>query len=467
MVQVISSTIDNFPVLTKSIGRPHTFLPNADPANRTFTRHMIPSAPLVMIRPGRIRFSESFENVFATMGSILGVSKEEVETQLTSKTGGVYNSATRYGVGPEDEAALDKAISKKRRLHSVQDLKENGGGSLRYFEFEPTLGEYVSVLATHSQRIFSRLKGSKSWINMTYDVSDTDFGGFYTFWANNATSVSESASADVGESALAGLVKNVSNVSRQAQYFMTSDMRNGNIAQNEAAAGAFETAMRSVSNFAGGGNASGLRASLGDAILGMNPLFPEVWKDSSFGRSYNLAFKFQSPYGDPQSVYQNVLLPFAMLLSLVLPLAKSPATYSEPFNFQLDCPGYFSCDLGICTGFDFVKGGSENLWTVDGLPRAIDVTMQVKDLYPTLMASHNNKSLYLNVGLGTFLDNLAGITLFQSKQFGKSDVAASLRTGINSALQQGLAIPDRISAGMQIFAEEKGISSIARLFGGV
>jgi hypothetical protein len=211
------------------------------------------------------------------------------------------------------------------------------------------------------------------------------------------------------------------------------------------------------------GDAS-LSASLGDAILGLNPMFPEVWKDSSFSRSYTLNFKFHSPYGNSASVYQNVLLPFSMLLSLVMPVMANPGTYSEPFVFQLDCPGYFACDLGICTDFSFTKGGSENLWTADGLPRQIDVNMTVKDLYPVLTASKNNESLYFNCGMGTFLDNLAGISLFRTDK-GQADLITRMKAGLGSRLGQLRSLPGKYEAGIQNFTEQyMPIGGIVRAF---
>jgi hypothetical protein len=136
-----------------------------------------------------------------------------------------------------------------------------------------------------------------------------------------------------------------------------------------------------------------------------------------------------------------------------MPVMANPGTYSEPFVFQLDCPGYFACDLGICTDFSFTKGGSENLWSVDGLPRQIDVNMTVKDLYPVLTASKNNESLYLNCGMGTFLDNLAGISLFRTEK-GQADLITRMKAGAGSKLGQIRAIPGRFMAVGQNFSEQ-------------
>ena len=39
-------------------------------------------------------------------------------------------------------------------------------------------------------------------------------------------------------------------------------------------------------------------------------------------------------------------------------------------------------DLGLISDISWTKGGSQNLWTKDGLPRAIDVSLSISDLYP-------------------------------------------------------------------------------------
>jgi hypothetical protein len=458
--------------LDSIIGRPYSFLNNVDPNLRSFIRHMIPSAPLVMIKPGRVRFSEEpFEFINNALGSFgldvtnLSKGSEGVKSALSGifgdtdgkSTSGVFGS--NYGVGAEDRKAINESIEKKR-LATVMDV--DAQKSIRYFEFDSNTNiqaEYMSVLSTLSSRIFTRLnRDSVLWSPIDSQIAEMSLGGFRTFWADNASSVSETVSAEVGATKLAGLVKGVSDISKEGQFFLGKGFgeKYRNASDQERQGGdignGIESAISAISSFVGG-DSTGLRGSLGDAILGLNPMFPEVWKDSSFGRSYNLSFKFHSPYGSPAAIYQNVLLPFTMLLSLVMPVMMNPGVYSEPFVFQLDCPGYFACDLGICTDFTFIKGGSENLWSVDGLPLQIDVTMAVKDLYPVLVASKNNKSLYFNIGMSTFLDNMAGVSLFQSDAIG-SDIITRTKSYLNSSLMQITSYPSGVMEDLKVLFEK-------------
>ncbi len=47
---------------------------------------------------------------------------------------------------------------------------------------------------------------------------------------------------------------------------------------------------------------------------------------------------------------------------------------------------WFTVDMGVVTSLSYKKGGSEDLFNKDGLPLELEVTLNCKDLYPTLMA---------------------------------------------------------------------------------
>lgn len=447
--------------LDKIINRPYGFLPNADPKMRTYSKHMMNNAPMVMIRPGRIKFSK---DVTAFITKALKSFDESISPDMakemvkTQQKNGIFGS--EYGVTKQDKEALKKAIAEKQK-GTVRDWETGDTDSLRYFEFDTSfqiIREYQSVLHTLSSRLFSRMVNApwipweKSWQPVTGNN-----GGFYTFWAENSTSITESASSEVGATKLAGLVKGVSDVKKEVDYLTGSGL-----SKSESQTGMLNSAIEGVSSIiSGGGEGNQVRGALGDAILGFNPLFPEVWKDSSFSRSYNLSFKFHSPYGHQAAIYQNVLQPFLMLLSMVMPVMAAKGSYSQPFVFQMDCPGYFACDLGICTDFSFVKGGSDNLWTHDGLPRQIDVTMSVKDLYPVLMASNNTRSMYFNVGMGTFLDNLAGISLFRS-DLGRGSIINRARAAVANTAMSIQGLEQGAEYSVQNFMENTGVAGAVR-----
>ena len=62
-------------------------------------------------------------------------------------------------------------------------------------------------------------------------------------------------------------------------------------------------------------------------------VFPEIWSDSKFSRSYTCEIKLVSPDPSPLSVYMNVLVPLFHLIALVGPRAVpgNPNGYTNPF----------------------------------------------------------------------------------------------------------------------------------------
>jgi hypothetical protein len=92
------------------------------------------------------------------------------------------------------------------------------------------------------------------------------------------------------------------------------------------------------------------------------------------------------------------------------------------------------------------------------------VNLQVKDLYPTLMSSHNTKTLMMNIGLATFLDNLVGISLTKAGE--NVDLVTQLRRKVNDVLFTAYNIPEVVSGSMSHYVNEKlGAGKITGLFG--
>lgn len=142
---------------------------------------------------------------------------------------------------------------------------------------------------------------------------------------------------------------------------------------------------------------------------GMRVVYPELWSDSIYSKSINLNFSFVSPYGDPLSIFRYVYVPFCALLCLGLPRQASSNGYISPFFVRADIPGRFTTDLSFISDITWTKGGAQNLWSKDGLPRAIDVTVSLADLYPYLSMTKRLSFLSSNPSYTVFLDNMAGL----------------------------------------------------------
>ena len=142
---------------------------------------------------------------------------------------------------------------------------------------------------------------------------------------------------------------------------------------------------------------------------GMKVQYPELWADSSVARSININFEFISPYGDPLSIFQYVLAPFAALFCYACPRQAAENGYVSPFFVRADIPGLFTSDLAMISDFTFTRGGSGDIWTKDGLPRAISGSFTILDLYPYLAMTKRLSFLSANPNYTVFLDSLTGL----------------------------------------------------------
>ncbi len=142
---------------------------------------------------------------------------------------------------------------------------------------------------------------------------------------------------------------------------------------------------------------------------GMKVMYPEYWNSSNYAKNMTFSFNFVSPYGDPLSIFQYVYVPFFSLLAFAMPRQAAENGLVTPFLVRADMPGIITSDLAMITSVDWVKGGSQGLFTKDKLPRAISGTFTVQDLFPYLSAVKRLSFLSANPSFTVFLDNMAGL----------------------------------------------------------
>ena len=127
---------------------------------------------------------------------------------------------------------------------------------------------------------------------------------------------------------------------------------------------------------------------LGSVLAGLGRMaLPEVWRDSKFSRSYSLTFKFYAPYGDARTIFENLYVPTLALMAMAVPRQISKQAYMSPFIIRAYAPGLFACDFGMIDSISISKGEDKNQKSVHGIPRTINVTINIKDLMPTFMMS--------------------------------------------------------------------------------
>ena len=257
-------------------------------------------------------------------------------------------------------------------------------------------------------------KVSQGVSNATGTLVDDLFGvgNFVQFYVEPNTSFSESASNSTQHSFLESLVETGEGLMKEMSFLLNT----GAVSNVDDMIDKFGSGMQKLGDHVakGGQNiVSRLLGVAGTTISGANFIFPEIWSDSDYNKSYTININLTSPYGDKESIYLNNIVPMMHILALSMPRQTTANSYGAPFLVKVFSKGRFSCEMGIVDSISIEKGGSGDAWSVDGLPLEIKMTVSVKDLYSNLMISSTKQSalFFQNQGLIDFLSVTCGVDI--------------------------------------------------------
>jgi len=429
----------------KIVGLPLNYTQNSDPSNRVFWDTIVNNANILNIIPGKPSYKKGSLRAekFEAMKGLIVDNPDSNRDGLLTDTSTPSLNKDYYA----DEGET-KSVSKER--------------DLRYYSFEVDMYNYRRIANVLLNEVSGKLLGlglGNSNIEKFVDVSKAHTEGLH-FYCDSATSVSESASNSVGDSMLSSMAKGASDKAKELA-FITGSAANKD---SNASSGDENTDMseRTILESLGSGIQSlgstvmsGINENMGSVVNGENIIYPKVWKDSSFSKSYNIAFKFVSPYGNPASIFEHVYAPFLMLLAMSLPIQTKPDSFKAPMLLRLDSPGFMSCDMGMVTSFTFIRGGSDGLWASNGLPLAIDVNMVVTDMYPTLAVASNMALLRQNIGLSAMLDNMAGL----------ASMSANISDHLSGSIANKIALVQGFDDSIVSAARDTIDSTLTSIFG--
>lgn len=332
----------------------------------------------------------------------------------------------------------------------IENIAETVSGSGRYYSTTYAYDEYYKYLNTMIASVAIYL----GLFNETIQVAgynepvkigqiawqkemNSSFATYFSaseniiFYLDGMTSVSETFSNDTTESSLASQINGYSDTAKEIK-FLFGDKGNA-VADMISKAGDITSSITSqlakgLSNVGGGIVGSLADKGVYSVLNGGKIVFPEIWSNSSFDRSYSIDIKLRSPDHDSLSILLNVLKPYCKLLTLCLPRqtltkdgSEDPNSYNSPFLVKAYSKGLFNIDMGIITGLTVTRG-AECCWNDDGLPTQIDISVEIKDLYKSLMMSRINdfknglnimKSVANNTSYQDFLANMAGLNIGQ------------------------------------------------------
>lgn len=392
-------------------GMPYQFMPITDPRITTssgvggisgigyeWSEAIIAHMPIVFLAPGRAQFMTKYND-------------EDRKTVL----GSLIQNGANIATGGLDDL-----------------LKDNG----RYYTFAYADSEYYKYvnpmcriaaqfleLSDYAEAIGFDFY-SMNWADFTrgHIGSLADIGSFLSipFYVNADTSISESWSNSTTQSMIASTANSISDMGRELNFLVGNVQSAAGIeliANDAEVAQNIENINNMVNNLLGKGNfISNLASHLTTVAAGGKLQFPEIWSDSSFSRSYTLEFKFVSPEPDKLSIYTNILVPLFHLIGLVAPqsVSTNPNGYTNPFLVRAMYKGFFNVDTGIITSMSVQKGG-EGMWTPDGLPTSVEVSIDIKDLYECMSITKTDTGLKYDTMSNTsqldYIASLCGINI--------------------------------------------------------
>ena len=427
--------------MNKILGCPNQFLPLTDPRlvynknsgsatlsttstlsiGRIYGEKIFSNIPILHITPGvpsfLAKFNQGFVKSFLNTILMNGIEgNQELENLVNNNSGRYYSLKFEY---QQYYSYVNAMLRSAASFLNIENEKLYGTELGNYNWLSDGRNLYEEETSTQNNEssgnwfadswnwLVDRLGDgwntvSGFFIGATGNLHDQTMGGFsgtVMFYADCGNQVDDSFSNSTTQSQLVSSINSISDLGRELAFITgTAD----SIMATNSLTAILDGGMNSlteVSNFTdlalGKNNLISNIVNKAKTVLsGGRLLFPEIWTDSSFSRSYSCRMKLISPSGDKLSVYLNILVPIYHLLALVLPRQTkgNPEGYYSPFLVRAYSQGLFNIDMGIITDMNITKG-AEAEWTVDGIPTVAEVSFTIKDLYEGLSMSPMDETI--------------------------------------------------------------------------
>lgn len=409
-------------------GMPYQFMPIVDPRSssgdpigafakfgRKFQEKIVSRAPILYMQAGLPIFMRGYSDeakkdmIDALWQKIEASEESEIQKLLDDSNMQYYSFEEQSQLYFKAVNSACTALAHLLQIESVQ-IPTIDTGTADPDSWGQTLSKFLNPKSL----------GNVNWSLRTQHQLGY-YGGAVAFYINSESQIQESFINSSRQSELAGKINQISDRSMEAAFLM------GGLAGGLDDKGF--SGIASMMNFqntmnresmqgkeANGDGVSGLMGSLVDnvtnLIAGGKMVFPEIWSDSQFSRSYNVTIKLDSPETDTVSIFLNILVPLVHILGFVLPRSAGPNMYTSPFLVRAFYKSMFHIDMGIITSCQVTKG-DQGAWNIDGLPCQITVELTIKDLYQSLSQAlgYKNNTLISNPAQLEYLANLAGVNI--------------------------------------------------------
>ena len=247
---------------------------------------------------------------------------------------------------------------------------------------------------------------------------------FVHFAANGQANVRESFSTETRASALESSISgSITDMMKDISFILGTG-----IMDDADVAGDLQTLQSAINDSYGASFLNIFNVAM-DVVSGGTVAWPQMIGNVSWGREYTFNVKFMTPYGDTESRFLNVILPYICLMCLWLPKQMDTAMdmYTWPFVVQAYAKGIFACPAGVLTNIEVSHGGGEETgWTGGGQQTEIDVSFSITPLHTKLSMSRNSPYFLKNVGLQNYMGTICGVDLTEPQEQLIKDSAAMI-----------------------------------------
>lgn len=404
---------------TQILGMPHQFLKETDTridSNNNFGygffNHIYMEKPIVTLMPGKMLFLPSYsKDNKKIFGSIMTDNSENARAALQDLIS--EKAGSRYYDFTSDYTAYMNYVNLMCRVAAVYlGIEDNLGPDdktkYKHYDWKKyhSIRNYDTPASTKKDT--SVLSVVENFFDQVKDDITVGQRCYVNFYIDPNTSVNESISNTTQQSMLEGAFDSVEGIVKEAQMLINSV--GGSKVQQFV-----DDAASAVADLANGATFGLFKDMLGlgeEVLHGSNLIYPEIWTDSDYSKSFSVQINLATPYGSKEAIYLNILVPMFHALCLALPRQSTENSYSAPFLIRGYSQGWFSIDMGMVDQITIDKG-PEQSWTVEGLPTQVKITLNIKELYGNLMMSPSTKPSYFfaNQGLIDYLGCTCGVDM--------------------------------------------------------
>lgn len=427
-------------------GAPYQFLPSADyrpfkdsDIGYSYLENILAEAPIVKIIPGVPNYlpdfskeqKEAFHNYVASRSAAT-----EISNKITKEEGRYFDFVADY----VDYMRYVNLLCRISAVYlGIGDLTVPGTTEKyksydwsRYYNLGKATSDnsknesngVFEVIAAAGQKVMSEIIGEYRHIQ---------------FYVDAGASYNESVSNNTSQSQVTGLFDTAEGLMKDLAFLTSTDGKS-DISDLVGSAGSAADFLNEKLTKSNGGAMSRVLGLSAQVLQGSNVIFPEIWGDAAYDKSYSFNLNLTSPYGDAESVFLSIYVPMMHVLAFSLPRQTSANGYTSPFLVKAYSPGWFSCDMGIVNSISIEKGPDKD-WSITGLPTTVKISVSIKDLYSNLMISKSSRPelFFNNNSLIEFLAVTCGVDIT------KPNFMLRLETYVNIITNKIMDIPSSIA----------------------